>query len=399
MNRLLFILLLSLFAKLINAQCQPEWTHYNEPFVYLSSPPVEDTTSWKLVFHDEFNGASLDTNKWMTHYPYGPNESEHAPAARLHTTRPNRENQIYRDDKVIVNNGILELQAIKKRGTFMGYTKDYEAGMIHSKDQRGFQGYTKYEIRCKIPSGSGFFPAFWFFGSVNEMGCFEFNGVNPKLHILGMLKWAQCPTENLLGKGKDYKHSIDLSKDFHTFALEHDDFFVKYYVDDIEIFRIARLTLISKLTPGYYMQEPAYPLSTERMRIIANLAIGDGKRGNKLHHPPGIFTEFPNKMEIDYIRVYQRHPQSNFTDLCKHTILGDSKISSSQTKTYQYKGNLSVASWTVSKNLTIVDTQEDSILVKVNSKDLNLKAWIRPNFTEGYPPCVENYTKNIIISF
>ncbi|XP_037774279.1 LOW QUALITY PROTEIN: ATP synthase subunit beta-like [Penaeus monodon] len=173
-----------------------------------------------LFFYDEFEGTSLDTNKWLTHYPYGPNESDKAPAARLHTTRPNRENQIYRDNMVVVNDGILELQAAKKVGTYMGYTKDYEAGMIHSKDKAGFQGYTKYEIRY-----------------------------------------------SLLGK-------------------------------------------------GYYLQEPAYPRSTERMRVIANLAIGDGKRGNKLHHPPGLFTKFPNKMEIDYIRVYQRHPQKNLTDLC-----------------------------------------------------------------------------------
>lgn len=397
MHKLLFTLLITLSYNLLNAQCLPEWTHYNEPFVYLASPPVPDTTPWKLVFYDEFEGTSLDTNKWLTHYPYGPNESDKAPAARLHTTRPNRENQIYRDNMVVVNDGILELQAAKKVGTYMGYTKDYEAGMIHSKDKAGFQGYTKYEIRCKIPNGAGFFPAFWFFGSINEMGCFEFNGVNPSRHILGMLKWVQCPTDSLLGKGKDYKSSIDFSKDFHTFALEHDDFFVKYYVDNVEIFRIARLTLISPLIPGYYLQEPAYPRSTERMRVIANLAIGDGKRGNKLHHPPGLFTKFPNKMEIDYIRVYQRHPQKNLTDLCNHTITGEDKISESKTSFYQYKGGLTVSSWTVSENLTIVGTQDNSIVVAINPKVENTKTWIRPNFKEGNPPCLERYTKEILI--
>lgn len=397
MFRILLILSITLFSKFINGQCQPGWTHYNEPIVYLSSPPVPDTTSWKLVFHDEFNGTSLDTNKWLTHYPYGPDESDKAPAARLHTTNPKREDQIYRDDMAVINNGILELQAKRKTGTYMGYTKKYEAGMVHSKDKTGFKGYTKYEIRCKIPDGAGFFPAFWMFGSTNELDCFEFNGINPSRHLAGMIKWAQCPVEGMLGEGRDYISAIDFSKDFHTFAITHDDFHLTYYVDNQIVYQIPRLLLISNLVPGYYSQHSGYPRSTERMRVIANLAIGDGKRGNKLHHPPSIFTELPNKMDVDYIRVYQRNPQSNLTDLCDHSVSGDNTISAIKSNVYRYKGNLSLASWSVSDNLTIVGTDKNAIVVTRNQTVSDTDAWIRPNFVEGNPPCVDSYTRKIII--
>ena len=397
MVRILFILLLLLFSEFAIGQCQPEWTHYNEPIVFLSSPPVQDTTSWKLVFHDEFNGTSLDTNKWLTHYPYGPDESDRTPAARLHTTTPKREAQIYRDDKAIVNNGMLELHAAKNKSTYMGVTKTHEAGMVHSKDKKGFRGYTKYEIRCKIPDGAGFFPAFWMFGSTNEIDCFEFNGVNPNRHLVGMIKWAQCPVEGRFGQARDYISAIDFSKDFHTFAIAHDDLYMTYYVDNQIVFQVPRLTLLSSLVPGYYIQEPAYPRSTEGMRVIANLAIGAGKKGNKLHHPPSIFTELPNKMEVDYIRVYQRHPQSNLTDLCVSSISGPNTISKVRNNTYKYEGDLNIESWSISKNLTIVGEDKNLIIVNLDPNSSASDAWIKPNFIEKDQPCANSTTKNIII--
>jgi len=41
--------------------------------VRLDAPLECISEDYKLVFHDEFDGESLDTSKWYTYYPYGPN--------------------------------------------------------------------------------------------------------------------------------------------------------------------------------------------------------------------------------------------------------------------------------------------------------------------------------------
>lgn len=79
-----------------------------------------------------------------------------------------KEEYIY--DKVVPyepDNLILDDGTYNKRGF------DYTSGMIYSN--RKF-GYGKYEIKCKLPKGKGFWPAFWVFGGpdYNEIDVFEF---------------------------------------------------------------------------------------------------------------------------------------------------------------------------------------------------------------------------------
>ena len=62
----------------------------------------------------------------------------------------------------------------------------YSSANIWSKKKFGFG---KYEIRCKIPSGMGFWPAFWLYGNdqinkekSSEIDVFEFWSGNTKEH-------------------------------------------------------------------------------------------------------------------------------------------------------------------------------------------------------------------------
>lgn len=40
--------------------------------IFLTGDLCPSTPAWKLAFSEEFNGNSLDLNKWFTYYPYCP---------------------------------------------------------------------------------------------------------------------------------------------------------------------------------------------------------------------------------------------------------------------------------------------------------------------------------------
>jgi len=63
------------------------------------------SAGWEMVFSDEFNGDTLDKNKWATRYIYN-NET---------MDRFNDENQRYRDSQIKLSGGVLNLTAQKKR--------------------------------------------------------------------------------------------------------------------------------------------------------------------------------------------------------------------------------------------------------------------------------------------
>src|ERR1700675_1272820 len=109
----------------------------------LAISPIQPAWSagWEMVFSDEFNGETLDRNKWATRYLYQ-NET---------MDRFNDESQRYRDSQIHVSGGVLDLRAEKKEGSDI-----FESGLIRSH-RTFYYGY--YEARVFLPSGKGIFPA------------------------------------------------------------------------------------------------------------------------------------------------------------------------------------------------------------------------------------------------
>lgn len=260
------------------------------------------TGRWEIVLQDDFEGASLDTNKWITYYPYGPNGSDHCYFCRTHDTTVS--NQVYLDRNVVVDSGILRLMMYREPVEWMGFHADYSSSLVHSK--RAFNDYFKYEIRCQIPSGRGFWPAFWVFGWSTEIDVFEFGGHRPWLPFMSVHKWGENGSrfQTKKWRGKDY------SKEFHVFAAEYEPNFVTFLIDGKEVHRISRY--VNKRgkpvkgcnpRPGTYYLNPIFPQHGDVVNVIAGNAISStsGFTG-----PPDQNTVFPNAMLVDYIRVYVR---------------------------------------------------------------------------------------------
>lgn len=350
-----------------------------------------ETISWKLVFHDEFNGNSIDQNKWTTYYPYG--NISTCEFCRTH----GNEGQIYLDDHVIVSNGTLKLIANYQPTTWISAYRNFASGMIHSKSHYAFM-YGKFEIKCKIPSGNGLWPAFWGFGgNGTEIDVFEFCGESPNNHTMNVRKWSNNSV--IADLPYDY-NGVDFSTGFHVYSVEWDKFFLTFRVDGTQVYRIPRYIRIGDtapvtwcdVLPGVYIQRPAYPCGlNNNINIIANLAL-DG-----LCSTPSISMS-QKQMEIEYIRVYQRTPQAGFIDLCgSGTINGNSLLCNSTTTTYNYTGPNSSVGWSVSSNLMIISSTSMSVTVQPVNNMVNGTGWVTANFAANEPCPSSSATKSIWI--
>lgn len=262
------------------------------------------TSPWEMVFNDEFNGNSLDTDNWYTWYPKWPDKSDEWEFGRTHG---DREGQIYRDENAIIENGILKLRVKEEQGTWYTASRDYTSGMIYSKSKFRFG---KIEIKCKIPYGQGFWPAFWTFKGtpVEEIDIFEFGGDSPSTLYTNL---HSCYGEPECSVGTNYNNG-DFSENFYTIGIEWDPHCIRWYVDDDSGAQTIRIepkyseldgTPITDcaITSGTYLMNPQFP--TDPTSVIANLAIA---MNGQFTQPPNSSTPFPSDFEIDYIRIYSR---------------------------------------------------------------------------------------------
>jgi beta-glucanase (GH16 family) len=268
-----------------------------------------DRRPFVKVFGDEFDGESLDTSKWYTFYPYGtPTAKDSCSFCRTHVV-----NNVYLDENCVVKDGKLHLITKADTMTWFGRKMEHTSGLIYSK--QNFNTYGRYEIRCKLPEGNRQSPAFWLFGWNAEIDVFEFLCEGPEKVVLSVHNWQSnnCKNKKKIKKGspcytdasgtRDF--GIDFSKDFHVFAVEYSEYLIKFFIDDQMVRYIPkyfdmqrRPVSEGKIKPGKFFVYDVFPTPGEPLTVIANQGV--------CWPFDKMTSRFPNSMEIDYIRVYQR---------------------------------------------------------------------------------------------
>jgi len=225
---------------------------------------ISSSTDWHLVFHDEFDETGLNS-VWSTELPWGP------------TSPP--ELEYYIPDAFEFNDGILRIKAQKQ--SFQG--KDYTSGVISSYPQFSFT-YGYAEIRAKLPSGEGLWPAFWLLASdqksSHEIDVFELIGNDPNTIYMTLHYDTPSGSQHVQGS----YNGPDFSQGFHIYAVDWEPSEIVWFVDGMERYRVSQ-------------NIPQSP-----MNIITNLAVGGDWPGT-----PNPSTQFPAYFDIDYLRVYQHN--------------------------------------------------------------------------------------------
>ena len=270
---------------------------------------------WKLVWSDEFNapdGSPPDPKKWTYDIGvggngWGNNELEY------YTNSPRN---------VSIHNGDLVITAIKERYTGPDVplpkrsgnqgagsvttqttgqiTREYSSARLKSQGLFA-QAYGRFEARIKIPRGQGMWPAFWMLGDdidkvewprSGEIDIMENIGKEPsKVHASIHGPGPKSPATDDITGTYMLPNGERFADAFHVFALEWEPNAIRFYVDD---------HLYETDTPddmphhmGWVFDHPFF--------LLLNLAIGGDWPGG-----PDASTQFPQKMLVDYVRVYAR---------------------------------------------------------------------------------------------
>ncbi|SDU10883.1 Glycosyl hydrolases family 16 [Polaribacter sp. Hel1_33_78] len=243
------------------------------------------TTLKKLVFVDNFEvDGALDSAKWA--YDTGTGDNGWG----------NNELQYYSDrlENVEVKDGMLHITALQESYMGSGYTsgKVLTRGLFETK-------YGRFEARIKLPWGQGLWPAFWLLGDdaegtviwpkIGEIDIMEYVGQEPTI-AHGSIHGPGYSAGEAVTKSYTLENSR-FDTDFHVFGIEWGPNYINYYIDDV---------LYNQITPKDLPEGTKWVFNDNQFYLILNMAVGGSFVGS-----PNAETEFPQKMVVDYVKVYQ----------------------------------------------------------------------------------------------
>ncbi len=255
---------------------------------------VHAVDGWKLVWSDEFNtnGAPNPAN-WKNERGFIRNE----------------ELQWYQPENVVCTNGLLVIEARRetkpnphysaKSGDWRKNRKEvtYTSASLTSHRLQEFT-YGKFEMRARIDTRLGSWPAFWTLGAgfghtrwpaCGEIDIMEFYTgtvlANIGYQLDGDIKWLaqKKPVTEL--------NDPNWSEKFHTWTMEWDNTNIDLSMDG-KLMNHLTLSDADHADRGNPFHRPVY--------IILNQAIGGDCGGDPTS------TDFPIKFEVDWVRVYQQ---------------------------------------------------------------------------------------------
>ncbi|GHN00556.1 hypothetical protein WSM22_20450 [Cytophagales bacterium WSM2-2] len=248
-------------------------TGYSTPATY---------PNYTLVWSDEFSGSALNLNFWNQETGngsggWGNNELEY------YTSSPKN---------VFLSNGNLVIEARKE--PISGF--NYSSSRLTTQNKKTFK-FGRIDIRAKLPVSKGMWPALWMLGTnittagwpgCGEIDIMELIGTYPS-RVRSTMHW-KATSGGEANKGADYNlSSSDFSKAFHVYSLVWKQDLIQCYVDDV---------LLVTVTPTD-SGATNWPFNAEEF-LIFNVAVGGNWPG-----PPDDTTVFPQRMFVDYVRVFQ----------------------------------------------------------------------------------------------
>ena len=182
----------------------------------------------------------------------------------------------------------------------------YESVRMLTQGKKTFQ-YGFFEARIKIPYGQGIWPAYWMLGANIKQVGWPTSGEVDIMENIGKKSWEGHNLSSLHSAAPDDPHphanfTKNAPYDLPRGAAFHDGFhlFQMLWAKDSFSFYIDG-TLYETRTPAEYGKNP-WPFNAPCF-LILNTAIGGDWPGK-----PDATTVFPQRMLVDYIRVYQGTP-------------------------------------------------------------------------------------------
>jgi len=261
---------------------------------FMSCDPDETqtvATLTNLVMQDEFDSNGTP-NPTMWNLLEGDGTAQGIPGWG------NNELQNYtaRTENVTVQNGVLIITADKESYQGSAYT----SARLSTKGLFQKQ-YGRFEAKIKLPTGKGIWPAFWLLGDdengtlswpqTGEIDIMEYLGDSPT-EVFGSIHGPNYSGANAITKKYEILNDR-FDNGFHIFGIEWSPNAINYYIDG-DLYQSITPETVKQETNGageWVFNRPFY--------IILNIAVGGNLPGS-----PNENTIFPQRMIVDYVRVY-----------------------------------------------------------------------------------------------
>jgi beta-glucanase (GH16 family) len=239
---------------------------------------------WKLVWSDEFSQAENskpDATKWgydMGGGGWGNNELQY------YTDRT---------QNARIEGGQLVIEARAEKFEERNHT----SARLLTKNKASWT-YGRIEARIKIPRGQGIWPAFWMLGAnidavqwpdCGEIDIMENIGSVPS-RVHGTVHGPGYSGGSGIGGSYVLPDGAALADDFHIYAIEREHNRIRWFIDGQQYFTLTPANLPAGLS--WVFNAPQF--------LILNVAVGGNWPGN-----PDSSTVFPQRMTVDYVRVYE----------------------------------------------------------------------------------------------
>ncbi len=235
-----------------------------------------------LIWADEFSGHEPpNPAKWSYDTGgggWGNNELQH------YTSRP---------ENAYLLNGKLMIEA--HREAYQGNA--YTSARLVTRDKMVFTG-GRIEVRAKLPSGRGTWPAIWMLGEnitsvgwprCGEIDIMEHVGYQPDSVFGTVHTEAFNHLLNTHQGGQAY--ATDLETNFHVYSIDWGEKSIAFKLDGNTYFTFTKPA--NATTEEWPFDQPHY--------LLLNLAVGGNWGGQQ-----GVDeTIWPQRMEVDWVRVYK----------------------------------------------------------------------------------------------
>ena len=243
------------------------------------TPPLY--AGYQLAWSDEFDSTGVNTNTWNfelgNNSGWGNNELE---------------NYTGRIQNAFVSKGSLIIEARRENSTNSQYT----SARMTTQGKKSFE-FGRIDIRAKLPVGKGIWPALWMLGdnissagwpACGEMDIMEVVGHEPN-KLYGTFHFGSSPATHDSYGNSYVLPSGTFDQQFHVFSLLWEQDAIKILVDD-QVFVSASTSNIN----------PIYPFNNSFF-FVFNVAVGGNWPGS-----PDSSTIFPQRMFVDYVRVFKK---------------------------------------------------------------------------------------------
>ena len=257
----------------------PSFSGYESPSTY---------DGYSLTWSDEFSGTEINDDNWgydIGGSGWGNNELQY------HTNR-----------NAYLKEGLLVIRA--QQEAYRG--KNYTSSRLKTQGKQNFK-YGRIDVRARLPEGAGIWPALWMLGKnitdvgwpkSGEIDIMEMVGGNSLQDkhpngdrtAHGTMHWNNNGLNGSyspVNTGKSEILSTSLSEEFHVFSIQWDVNGIGWYIDDAQY--------------SYKTINSTQPFR-EEFFFIMNIAVGGDWPGS-----PNSSTVFPQRMVIDYVRVFQKN--------------------------------------------------------------------------------------------